>query len=120
MTNLIQISMNLLDRARCMPARHYVLTAALALLLPRLVCGQGDNNPTGPAGVFSGNITTGGSYDPFTGNAMRSVTDLVVAGGVGSYPLAFSRTANSRYQQAGDFGFGPAGGWRHSYAWEID
>jgi hypothetical protein len=55
-----------------------------------------------------------------TGNATRSITDLAVAGSVGSYPLAFSRAANSRFQQAGDFGFGQAGGWRHSYAWEID
>jgi hypothetical protein len=93
----------------------------LALLLPSLVRAQvGNDNPTGPSGVFNGNVTTACSYDPYTGNATRNSTDLVVAGGVGSYPLAFSRTANSRYQQAGDFGFGQAGGWRHSYAWDID
>src|SRR4051794_6782538 len=74
----------------------------------------GNNNPTGPAGSFNGNVTTGCSYDVFTGNATRVVTDLVVPGAVGSYPLAFGRTANSR----GDllFGdFGDAGGWQHSY-----
>lgn len=81
---------------------------------------QSNNNPTGPAGVFNGNITTGCSYDPFTGNATRSITDLAVTGAVGNYPLAFTRTANSRYLQPGEFGFGQAGGWRHSYAWEID
>lgn len=78
----------------------------------------GNGNPTGPSGFFSGNITTGCSYDAFTGNAMRAITDLVVPGGVGSYPLAFSRTANSR--EAGSQQFGLAGRWRHSYQWEID
>lgn len=80
----------------------------------------GNNNPTGPAGFFNGNINSGCSYDPLTGNSTRSLIDLTVSGAVGSYPLALSRTANSRFQQAGDFGFGQAGGWRHSYAWEID
>ena len=96
-------------------ALFYALTLALAAALHAQV---GNDNPTGPAGIFNGNVTTGCSYDPFTGNATRGITDLVVAGSVGSYPLAFTRTANSRYQEDG--GFGPAGGWRHSYAWEID
>lgn len=93
---------------------------ALTLLPTGLRAQIGNDNPTGPAGAFNGNITTGCSYDPFTGNATRSITDLVVTGAVGKYPLAFTRTANSRYLQAGQFGFGQAGGWRHSYAWEID
>lgn len=80
----------------------------------------GNDNPTGPAGVFNGNVTTGCSYDPSTGNSTRNITDLVVTNSLGSYPLAFARTANSRYLEAGDFGFGPSGGWRHSYAWEIN
>lgn len=79
----------------------------------------GNDNPTGPSGVFNGNVTTGCSYDPYTGNAMRSVTDLVVAGGMGTYPLAFSRVANSRFQQYYSFQFGGAGGWQHSYSWSI-
>jgi RHS repeat-associated protein len=99
----------------------FLAVGLLLLGMPGRIGAQiGNNNPTGPTGVFNGNITTGCSYDPFTGNATRTVTDLVVAGGVGSYPLAFSRTANSRHQQTGHFGFGPSGGWRHSYAWEID
>ncbi|MEY2584537.1 MAG: hypothetical protein QOD80_563 [Verrucomicrobiota bacterium] len=80
----------------------------------------GNNNPTGPAGSFNGNITTACSYDPFTGNAKREITDLAVTGGVGQYPLIFTRVANSRLPQAEDFGFAAAGGWRHSYAWTID
>jgi RHS repeat-associated protein len=78
----------------------------------------GNDNPTGVAGQFNGNITTGCSYDPYTGNAMRAVTDIVVAGTVGKYPLAFSRVSNSRF--AGASGFGEAGAWRHSYAWELN
>lgn len=101
----------------CRPAFVFLV---LTLLPAGLRAQIGNNNPTGPAGAFNGNITTGCSYDPFTGNAMRSVTDLVVTGAVGKYPLAFTRTANSRYLQAGQFGFGQAGGWRHSYAWEMD
>jgi hypothetical protein len=79
----------------------------------------GNDNRTGVAGVFNGNVTTGCSYDPYTANAMRSVTDLVVAGGVGTYPLAFSRVANSRSPQYASFQFGGAGGWQHSYSWSM-
>lgn len=86
---------------------------------------QGDDNPTGVAGRFNGNVTTGGSYDALTGNASRSVTDLVSPASVGAYPLAFTRTMNTRVytyasgDNAGDLiggsSFGPAGGWRHNY-----
>src|SRR5205809_5119564 len=90
----------------------------------------GNDNPTGNAGEFNGDVTTGCRYDPYTGNAKRSVTDLVVAGSVGAYPLEFTRTSNSRYQvtdansenagygQSDDFGI--AGNWLHSYQWTID
>ena len=80
----------------------------------------GNNNPTGTAGQFNGNVTTGCSYDPYTGNATRSVTDLVVVGGVGTYPLAFTRTMNSRYFAGNATPFGAGGNWTHSYAWTID
>ena len=95
------------------------LACAIFLTTTTLRAQLGNDNPTGPTGVFNGNVTTGCSYDPMTGNATRSITDLAVAGGVGEYPLAFGRTTNSRNQEAGWFGFGQAGGWRHSYAWEI-
>lgn len=102
--------------------RAVLLMAVLTLLLPVCVYAQiGNDNPTGPSGLFNGNVTSGGSYDPYTGNATRSVTDLVVAGGVGAYPLAFTRTMNSRYTPgAGTLEFGQAGTWRHSYQWSID
>ncbi len=81
----------------------------------------GADNPTGTSGVFNGNVNTACSYDPYTGNATRSVTDLVVSGGVGAYPLAFTRTMNSRYiAGSGSPEFGQAGNWRHSYQWSID
>src|SRR5262245_11065482 len=56
----------------------------------------GDNNPGGHSGIFNGQINTGCSYDPYTGNATRTITDIAVAGAVGEYPLALVRSANSR------------------------
>ncbi|HMJ07343.1 MAG TPA: hypothetical protein VK474_13880, partial [Chthoniobacterales bacterium] len=104
-----------------MKLRFYSALASSLLLgaLPSVWAQVGNNNPTGPAGTFNGNITTGCSYDPYTGNAMRALTDLTVSGTVGSYPLAFGRTSNSRSPSSGQYGFGGAGGWRHSYAWSL-
>ncbi|MGI8819546.1 MAG: RHS repeat domain-containing protein [Chthoniobacterales bacterium] len=103
--------------------------AAVSLLLYggtlRVQAELGDQNPTGISGQFNGNVTTGGSYDPYTGNATRSITDIVVPGAVGAYPLDFTRTLNTRNiasEPAGGSGqaFGAAGGWRHSYQWTIE
>src|SRR5437899_613627 len=94
------------------------------LLIPffagQLWADVGSNNPTGTTGQYNGNLEVG--VDPFTMNATRSVTDIVVAGGVGSYPLAFTRTMNSRYTVGvGNLPtFGAAGSWTHSYQWTID
>jgi hypothetical protein len=60
----------------------------------------GSDNPTGVAGIFNGNITTAGNYDPLTGNAMRIVDDLVVPGAVGAYPLKWTRYFNSRHKSS--------------------
>jgi RHS repeat-associated protein len=79
---------------------------------------QANDNPTGPAGIFNGNITTGCSYDPYTGNAMRSVTDIAISNPVGDYPLAFTRISNSR-NIASDGGFAVGCLWRHSYCWIL-
>ena len=99
----------------------FLLLAAVLILSPRLLLAQaGNDNPTGVGGMFNGNVTTAGSYDPYTGNATRSVTDIVVAGSLGAYPLAFARTANSRYTPGLATEFGEPGGWRHSYQWSID
>jgi RHS repeat-associated protein len=81
----------------------------------------GNDNPTGSTGIFNGNITTGCSYDPYTANAMRRVTDITVAGAIGTYGLSFSRISNSRGPFGGTYGsgFGMPGAWAHSYAWTI-
>jgi RHS repeat-associated protein len=95
-----------------MSARDVIAVAALigTLLLSGIARAQvGNDNATGPAGEFDAMVTTAGSYNPYTGNATRSITDLVVAGGVGSYPLAFTRTLNTRY-----------GFWSHPYQWSIE
>jgi RHS repeat-associated protein len=90
-------------------------------MLPCLALAQsGNDNPTGIAGIFNGNVTTGGSYDPYTGNVTRSITDILVPGSLGTYPLALVRAANSRYTPGLASEFGEAGGWRHSYQWSID
>ncbi len=91
----------------------------LCLLPSARLCAQAaDDNPTGPAGMFNGNVTTAGFLDPYTGNAMRNVTDVILSGAVGDYPLAFTRIANSRNSPR-NAGFAFAGGWRHSYAWSM-
>jgi RHS repeat-associated protein len=79
----------------------------------------GNENPGGASGIFNGQITTGCSYDPYTGNAMRSITDIAVAGAVGEYPLALVRSANSRALSTTEV-FGWAGGWNHNYNWILE
>jgi RHS repeat-associated protein len=69
----------------------------------------GNDNPTGPGGAFNGNVTTGCSYDPYTSNSTRTITDISVAGAVGEYGLSYSRTWNSRTP-----------GWRSSFNWTIE
>src|SRR5712692_8514059 len=93
---------------------------AVGLFVSSTFADIGSDNPTGTAGQFNGNVTSGCSYDPYTANATRSITDLVVAGGVGAHPLAFTRTMNSRYTVGVPTPFGPAGSWNHSFGWSID
>src|SRR6266481_7688810 len=102
-------------------AYRFVVLGALLLALGvhELRAQVGGNNPTGVSGIFNGNITTGCSYDPYTGNATRSITDIAVAGAVGEYPLALVRTANSRTPSTTEV-FGPAGGWNHNYNWILE
>lgn len=79
--------------------------------------GTGNDNPTGVTGQYNGSITTAGSYDPYTGNATRAITDLTVTGAVGAYPLQWSRTLNTR-NVTSPRAMG-RGGWTHSYDWHI-
>src|SRR5205823_7035095 len=90
-------SFRLINTAQLSKLRVFALAALLLVLgNQHLIAQVGGDNPTGVAGAFNGQVTTGCSYDAYTGNATRSVTDIAVAGAVGEYPLALMRTANSR------------------------
>jgi RHS repeat-associated protein len=73
-----------------------LIICCFTLAVPELFAQVGNNNPTGPSGEFNGSVTTGGSYDPYTANATRALTDIVVAGAVGKYGLTYSRVWNTR------------------------
>jgi hypothetical protein len=86
------------------------LTAFGCILLAQHIFAAARNDaPLGPAGGYNGSITTGGSYDPYTGNAKRFVDDLVVTGSLGAYPLKWTRALNTR-------NINP---WEHSYKWAL-
>jgi RHS repeat-associated protein len=99
---------------------HQLSLAFGLSLFVALACqaATGNDNPTGVTGDYNGNITTGGSYDPYTGNAKRFVTDLTVTGSVGSYPLKWTRVLNTRNGFA-SAQLGQGGTWRHSYQWGL-
>src|ERR1700719_3832706 len=97
-------------------ALRRIIFAALSLFAVSNALGQGNDNPTGVAGMFNGNSNTGCSYDPYTANATRTIPDITVAGAVGAYPLQWARTMNSR---GGGAYFGAGGGWTHSYQWKC-
>ena len=110
-------------------ANQVIIGIVLSLgLLSRSSFGQtGNDSPGGVSGGYNGQVTTGCSYDAYSGNATRAITDIVVSGSVGAYPLAFARYANSRYATGqDDYGnglnsdFGEGGSWLHSYQWVID
>src|SRR6266542_1651316 len=85
----------------------------LALGLHNLHAQVGNDNPTGVAGIFNGNVL---EYDHYNGNAgPRSTVDISIAGAV--VPIALVRTYNSRDGIGIHFGYS---GWRHSYEWSID
>src|SRR5438270_8466715 len=79
-----------------------------------------NDNPTGKTGVFNGNSTTAGSYDPYTSNATRTIVDISVPGAVGAYGLQWTRTMNSRHMAGPNYDFGDSGSWQHSFNWGID
>jgi hypothetical protein len=87
-----------------------ILVTIACIALGRQAFGQaGNDNPGGVTSDFHGSITTAGYYDPYTGNAKREITDIVVAGSIGAYPLQYTRTLNTR---------GP-GGWSNNYGWSL-
>src|SRR5213082_1620602 len=91
--------------------RHFVLMLVICLISRQPAKGQvGNDNPTSVSGEYSGSITTGGGYDPYTGNAKRVIEDMTVTGSVGAYPLKWARILNTR---------GGGSGWTHSYNWGL-
>lgn len=96
---------------------HAAFTLFL-LTAPALIAQVGNNNPGGASGIFNGQVG-GCGYDPYTGNATRSITDIGVSGAVGAYPLALVRTFNSRMPSRTEV-FGWAGGWNHNYNWKME
>jgi len=75
---------------------RWLAIPVFAIALPTAAFAEaGDDNPTGVAGAFNGQITTGTSYDPYTGNMKREIDDIVVPGSIGAYPLKWSRYWNS-------------------------
>src|SRR6267378_7911632 len=113
-----------------MKLRKRFVAAIGLIILPFVTCSfaqTGSDNPGGVAGGYNGQVTSGCSYDPYTGNATRAIPDIVLAGSAGAYPLAFIRYANSRYAiGTDDYGnglnadFGEGASWSHSYQWTID
>ena len=96
-------------------ARNAVLFAIALMFATPLAAQEVDmHNPVGIAGIFNGNITTACSYDPLTHSARREVTDMVVPGSIGKYPLKLTRYYNSRGKYGG---LGP--GWRAEYWWSL-
>jgi RHS repeat-associated protein len=103
-----------------MKNKFVIALASIAIFTTNHAFAQvGNDNPTGPSGAFNGNIGTTCSYDPYTGNAMRTVTDITVSGGVGTIPLALTRIYNSRSASPINTLFGVAGSWQHNYTWSI-
>lgn len=101
--------------------KQYFRPLALALLLwsllPQPSRGQaGNDNPTGVTGDYNGSITTAGTYDPYTGNGKRFVTELTLPSM--GYPLKWTRILNTRQGPIPN-AFGQGGSWSHSYRWGL-
>ena len=87
----------------------------------QMALSQGNNyeGPVGVSGIFNGNISTGCSYDPLTHSSHREVTDIVVPGSIGKYPLKMTRYYNSRQQYYAGTAIGLGPGWAHEYSWLL-
>lgn len=81
------------------------------------VCAQevDTHNPIGVTGIFNGNVATGCSYDPLSHSSQREITDLIVPGSIGKYPLKVTRYYNSRHFLSGSMG----PGWSYEYYWGL-
>jgi RHS repeat-associated protein len=59
------------------------------------------------------------TFNPFTGNLHREVTDIQVFGSVGEIPLELRRTTTSRYMGGVATPFASSGSWRHNWQWQL-
>src|SRR5438552_8285799 len=86
----------------------------------QMALSQGNNyeGPVGVSGIFNGNISTGCSYDPLTHSSHREVTDIVVPGSIGKYPLKMTRYYNGR-SRYWDYKISLSPGWSHQYSWLL-
>ena len=102
-----------------MKSKFVLALVSFAIFTVSNLFGQvGNDNPTGPAGDFSGAITTGCGIVTYTGNAARIVSDMTVSGAVGTIPLQLTRIYNSR-GTAPWKSFGQGSPWQHNYNWNI-
>ena len=86
---------------------------------PLFAQGTPYEGPVGVSGIFNGNSTTGGSYDPLSHSAHRAIDDIVVPGSIGKYPLKMTRYYNSRAQYYALTAIGLGPGWSHEYSWLV-
>ncbi|MEY3480095.1 MAG: hypothetical protein RIQ71_870 [Verrucomicrobiota bacterium] len=59
------------------------------------------------------------TFNVFTGNLHRTITDIEVWGGVGEIPLRLKRTTTSRYMGGVPTPFAGSCNWRHNWQWYI-
>src|ERR1700691_3398654 len=85
----------------------FVVLAWSALLLSGALAQS--TGPDNVVGGFNGYVTSGCAWDPITGDEHRAVTDLHVAGAVGTIPLNFTRVYDSRLQQYASVGEAESG-----------
>jgi YD repeat-containing protein len=86
---------------------YFAAAVVGGLLASHSFAQMGNDNPTSVTGEFSGSITTGCHYDPYTGNAKRAIEDIAVPGSIGAYPLKWTRILNTRSN------------WTNSYNWGL-
>ncbi len=102
---------------RSIQIRIFAFLFATILAATSAFAEKGDDNPTGVAGAFNGNIVTGCNYDGYTGNGLRQVDDIVVQGAVGARPLKWTRYFNTHVTADNNY---VGAQWRFSYISYIE
>jgi RHS repeat-associated protein len=113
----MNMTIELLNRARLF-WRTMSVAFVCALFFCEAQAQVGEDSLDGVAGIFSGIVTTGGGYNPYTMNATRSITDLSLYS-LSKYGLSFTRTYNSRNLAPSTQGAFGNVGWTHSFSWVM-